>query len=161
METKRIKVTINGTGFAGNYTARIYGMMPHKNGVVVELAGVCSGRFENAEAFAEKHGITRAYESHGDMVRSVRPDIDNIACATYAHGQYAVEAAEAGVKVVVVEKSPVIWPGYAEGREANAEVRKRESMEYLGTVLDTLRREGAKLLYAEDFVYFDGIKGIV
>ena len=95
------------------------------------------------------------------MVRSVRPDIDNIACANHAHGQYAVEAAEAGVKVVVVEKPPVIWPGYAEGREADAEVRKRESMDYLATVLDTLRRERAKLLYAEDFVYFDGIKGIV
>ena len=160
METNSLKVTINGTGFAGDYTAQVYGMIPHKNGVEIELAGICSGRFENAQTFAEKHRITRAFEGHLEMVRTVKPDIDNIACANYAHGQYAMEAAEAGVRVIVLEKPPVIWPGYAEGREANAEVRKRESMDYLATVLDTVRREDARLLYAEDFVYFDGVKGM-
>ena len=35
-----IKVAINGTGFAGDYTARTYAMIPHRNGVQIELAGV-------------------------------------------------------------------------------------------------------------------------
>ena len=34
-------------------------------------------------------------------------------------------------------------------------------MESLASVLDAVRQSGSKLLYAEDFVYFDGIKGIV
>ncbi|OGG57282.1 MAG: hypothetical protein A3F84_02165 [Candidatus Handelsmanbacteria bacterium RIFCSPLOWO2_12_FULL_64_10] len=158
---KTMKVTINGSGFAGDFTARAYGMIPHKNGVQIELAGICSGHVENARKFAERHGVTRAYEGHASMVAAVRPDIDNVACANFAHGQYVAEAAEAGVKVIVVEKPPVIWPGYAEGREADARTRKRESMAYLATVLDAVRRSGAKLLYAENFIYLDGMKGVV
>jgi predicted dehydrogenase len=72
-----------------------------------------------------------------------------------------VEAATAGVPVIVLEKPPVIWPGYPDGRTADAGTRKRETMAYLTEVLDAVRTGGSKLLYAEDFVYFDGIKGIV
>jgi predicted dehydrogenase len=161
MDQRTLKVTINGTGFAGDYTARVYGMIPHKNGVSIELAGVTSGRRENAERFAQIHGVTRAYADHGDMLQAVGPDIDNIACANYAHGRYVIEAAQAGVKVIVLEKPPVIWPGYAEGRAADAQARKHESMAYLAEVLDAVRAVGSKLLYAEDFVYLDGVKGLV
>ena len=161
MATRTLKVTISGTGFAGDYTTRVYGMIPHKNGVEIELAGVCAGHLENAQKFAEKHGFTRAFAAHQDMVSTVRSDIDNIACANFAHGPYVVEAAAAGVKVIVLEKPPVIWPGYAAGREASAAVRKQESMAYLAEVLDAVRQHGAKLLYAEDFIYVDGVKGLV
>jgi len=161
MNSRNLKVTINGTGFAGDYTARVYGMIPHKNGVNIELAGVTSGRLENAERFAKDHGITNAFSDHTEMLQAVAPDIDNIACANNAHGQYTMEAAQAGVRVIVLEKPPVIWPGYVEDRQADAQTRKNESMQYLGQVLDTVRASGAKLLYAEDFVYPDGVKGLV
>ncbi|MFT4588178.1 MAG: putative dehydrogenase [Limisphaerales bacterium] len=161
MEDKTLKITINGTGFAADYSAQCYGMIPHKNGVAIELAGVTSGRIANAEAFAKKHGVGQAFASHAEMLKSVRPDIDNIACANFAHGPYAIEAAEAGVPVIVLEKPPVIWPGYPEGREADAETKKNESMDFLRKVLDTVRESGSKLLYAEDFIYFDGVKALV
>lgn len=161
MPHQTLKVTVNGTGFAADYSARTYSMIPHKNGVSIELAGVTSGRIENAERFARTHGVTRAYAKHAEMLEAVDPDIDNIACANYAHGQYAVEAARAGVRVIVLEKPPVVWPGYAQERTADAATRKRESMEYLADVLDVVRDRGAKLLYAEDFVYLDGVKGLV
>jgi predicted dehydrogenase len=161
MEDKTLKITINGTGFAADYSAQCYGMIPHKNGVAIELAGVTSGRIANAEAFAEKHGVGQAFASHAEMLKSVRPDIDNIACANFAHGPYAIEAAEAGVPVIVLEKPPVIWPGYPKGREADAETKKNESMDFLRKVLDTVRESGSKLLYAEDFIYFDGVKALV
>ncbi len=161
MKNRLLKVTINGTGFAADYSAQTYGMIPHKNGVEIELAGVTSGRIANAETFAEKHGVSQAFESHSDMLQSVRPDIDNIACANFAHGPYAIEAARSGVPVIVLEKPPVIWPGYREGREADAETRKNESMDYLSDVLDAVRENGSKLLYAEDFIYFDGVKALV
>jgi predicted dehydrogenase len=158
---KKITVTINGTGFAGDYTTQVYGMIPHKNGVEIDLAGVCSGHLENAEAFAKKHGIRDAYADHQAMVETIKPDIDNIACANFTHGQYTIEAAQAGAKVIVLEKPPIIWPGHVEGREADGETKKRESMDYLGQVLDAVRENGSKLLYAEDFVYFDGVRGLV
>ncbi|MDA1162586.1 MAG: Gfo/Idh/MocA family oxidoreductase [Planctomycetota bacterium] len=161
MPKQKLIVAINGTGFAADYTAKTYGMIPHRNGVEIELAGVVSGRLENAEAFAVSHGIRDAFTSHAEMLETVRPTIDNICCANFAHGPYTAEAARAGVPVIVLEKPPVIWPGYPEGRMAEAAVRKRESMEYLADVLDVVRESGSKLLYAEDFVYFDGMKGIV
>ena len=156
-----LKVTINGTGFAADYTTRVYEMIPHKNRVVIEMAGVTSGQLDNAQAFATRHGIAQAFASHQEMLESVRPDIDNIACANHAHGPYVIEAAEAGVPVIVLEKPPVIWPGYQQGQTANSETRKHESMEYLGHVLDQVRAANSKLLYAEDFVYLDGVKGLV
>ena len=158
---RTLKVTLNGTGFAADYTTRVYGMIPHKNGVEIALAGVCSGHVENARKFAERRGVARAYESHAEMLAAVRPDIDNVCCANHAHGPYVAEAGAAGVPVIVVEKPPVIWPGYGEGREADAATRKRESMAYLGSVLDAVRKGGSKLLYAENFIYLDGMKGIV
>lgn len=161
MITQTIKVTINGTGFAGDYTTRTYGMIPHKNGVTIDLAGVTSGRIENAKKFAESHGIGAAFDNHAEMVKQLQPNIDNVACANFAHGQYTIEAAEAGVDVIVLEKPPVIWPGYVDGREADAATRKQESMEFLASVLDVVRSNGSKLLYAEDFVYVDGMKGLV
>lgn len=161
MPNRTLKVAINGTGFAGDYTAKTYGMIPHRNGVTIELAGVTSGRMANAKKFAEQHGVAAAFDSHAAMIEAVRPDIDNICCANFAHGPFTMEAARAGVPVIVLEKPPVIWPGYPEGREADEATRKVESMAYLADVLDAVRAAGSKLLYAEDFVYFDGMKGIV
>lgn len=161
MTKQTIQVAINGTGFAADYTAKTYGMIPHRNGVEIELAGVVSGRRGNAEKFAASHNVSATFESHAEMLESVRPTIDNVCCANFAHGPYTMEAARAGVPVIVLEKPPVIWPGYAEGRTADASTKKRESMEYLAEVFDVVRDAGSKLLYAEDFVYFDGMKGIV
>ncbi|MGZ0172184.1 MAG: Gfo/Idh/MocA family protein [Planctomycetales bacterium] len=161
MTKQTIRVAINGTGFAADYTAKTYSMIPHRNGVEIELAGVVSGRRENAETFAALHGVAAAFESHSEMLEAVEPTIDNVCCANFAHGPYTMEAARAGVPVIVLEKPPVIWPGYAEGRRADAMTRKRESMQYLAEVFDVVREAGSKLLYAEDFVYFDGMKGIV
>jgi len=157
----RLQVTISGTGFAGDFVARSFAMLPHRNGVNIALAGVNSGHLGNAQKFAEKHGVARAFDSHKEMLAVVQPDIDCIACANYAHGQYVKEAAEAGVKVVVLEKPPLIWPGYSEGREATAAIRKAESMVALEEVLDAVAKSGTKLLYAENFVYVDGMKALV
>ena len=63
------------------------------------------------------------------------------------------------MKVIVLEKPPVVWPGFAEGREAPPAVRTRETMAAFADVLDAVRHGGGKLLYAEDFVYLDGVKG--
>lgn len=161
MDRRVLRVTLNGTGFAADYTAACYGLIPHRNGVTIELAGVTSGRLERAEAFAQARGVSRAFASHAEMLAAVHPDIDNICCANYAHGPYVREAAQAKVPVIVLEKPPVVWPGYVEKREAPPAQRTAETMAAFAEVLDVVRASGSKLLYAEDFVYFDGIKGCV
>lgn len=155
-----LNVTISGTGFAGDFVARSFAMLPHRNGVSLRLAGVNSGHLGNAETFAKRHGVEKAFDSHREMLAAMKPDIDCIACANYVHGQYVKEAAEAGVKVVVLEKPPLIWPGYPQGREADAETRKIESMAALQEVLEAVAAHGTKLLYAENFVYVDGVKAL-
>ena len=156
-----VKVALSGTGFAADYTAKTYSLIPHKNGVSIDLVGVTSGQRANAEAFAEEYGVDTAFASHAEMVAATSPDIDNIACANYAHGDFTIEAAQAGVPLIVLEKPPLIWPGYHEGRTADARVRKEETMAALAEVLDAVRAGGSRLLYAEDFCYLDGVKGIV
>lgn len=161
MSQRTLKVTISGTGFAGDFVARVFAMLPHRNGVEFQLAGINSGHLGNAERFAERHGVSHAFATHQEMLDAVKPDIDCIACANHAHARYVKEAAAAGVKVIVLEKPPLIWPGYPEGREADAATRKVESMAVLAEVLGAVEDSGSKLLYAENFVYADGMMAYV
>src|SRR6185295_10520487 len=101
MNPRTLRVTLNGTGFAANYTAACYGLIPHKNDVAIELAGVTSGRLERAVAFARTWGIARSFATHAEMLTAIHPDIDNVCCANHVHGAYVREAAQAGVKVIV------------------------------------------------------------
>ena len=161
MDATTLRIAISGTGFAGDFTAQVFGMIPHQNGVDIDLAGVTSGRLGNAEQFAAKYGVQQAFESHQEMLECVQPDIDCIACANYAHAPYVIEAAEAGVKVIVLEKPPIIWPGYAKGLDADAQTKKRQSMALLDEALEAVTACGAKLLYAENLTYVDGVKALV
>ncbi len=65
MNSRTLRFTINGTGFAADYTTPCYGLIPHKNGVTIELVGVTSGRPERAQAFARATGTTRPYATAG------------------------------------------------------------------------------------------------
>src|SRR5262245_54293837 len=88
MNPRTLRVTLNGTGFAADYTAACYGLIPHRNGVVIEMAGVTSGRLERAEAFARSRGIAPPYATHAEMLATIHPDNDNVCCANDAHGPY-------------------------------------------------------------------------
>jgi predicted dehydrogenase len=156
-----LRVTISGTGFAGDFTAQVFRQIPHKNGVAIELAGVTSGHLGNAEKFAKRHGVGHAFDNHQEMLDAVKPHIDCIACANYAHAQYVREAAAANVPVIVLEKPPIIWPGYAEAMSGDAETRKIETLEAFHEVLEAVEESDSKLLYAENFTYVDGIQSLV
>src|SRR4051794_2678306 len=109
MTSRTLKVTISGTGFAAEFSADALGLIPHQDGVSIELAGVTSGRIENARRFAEARGVAGAYDDHRAMLRAVRPDIDLVVSANLTHGPYVREASEEGVRVIVLEKPPLIW----------------------------------------------------
>src|SRR3954467_7582235 len=161
MGSRTLKVTVCGTGFAADFSLAALALIPHQDGVAIELAGVTSGRLENARRFAETRGFAQAFADHRAMLEAIRPDIELITSANLTHGPFVREASEAGVGVIVLEKPPLIWPGYPAGRTADAATRKRETMAYLADVLDVVRGRDTRLLYAENFVYVDGVLAFV
>ncbi|GIT29126.1 MAG: hypothetical protein Ct9H300mP1_11720 [Planctomycetaceae bacterium] len=75
------------TGFAGDYTARTYGLIPPRNGVDIRL-----GPGAPAAGWRTPSGLPVRTASHGlrlhaQMLEAVQPTIDNIACANAAHGR--------------------------------------------------------------------------
>ena len=90
------------------------------------------------------------------LVTMNRPRYRNAQNAAMTHAldaAFTAAAADDGVKVIVLEKPPIVWPGLAEGRTAPPAERTRETMAAFADVLDAVRQGGSKLLYAEDFVY--------
>jgi len=154
MTKRTVRVGIAGTKFSGFYQHWSY---KQAAGIDVQLVGVTSGNPENAKAFAQKHGIQQAYTNFSEMLDKADLDVVSLCVPNSLHGSFAIEAAEGGVKVVVVEKPMTIWPGYVEGREASAEQKKTETMRYVDEILDTFDRTGTKMLYAENFVYMPGV----
>ena len=99
-------MALAGTGFAADYTAKCYGLLPHKNGVSIELSGVASGSLANAERFAEDYDFTAAYATHAEMLAACQTDIANVASANFTHGSFTTEAAAAGARVGAYSPPP-------------------------------------------------------
>ena len=154
MPKKTVRVGIAGTKFSGFYQQWSY---KQAAGIDVQLVGVTSGNPENAQAFAQKHGVQQAYTDFAEMLDKADLDVVSLCVPNSLHGSFAIQAAEKGVKVVVVEKPMTIWPGYVAGKEASAEQKKIETMRYVDEILDTFDRKGSKMLYAENFVYMPGV----
>ena len=90
-----IRVALFGTGFARDV------MLPglrHVEGI--ELAGVSSGRIENARAAAEEFGIEHASEDHREILRRARPDLVFVVTPPHRHLEMTLDALAAGCHVV-------------------------------------------------------------
>jgi myo-inositol 2-dehydrogenase/D-chiro-inositol 1-dehydrogenase len=98
---------------------------------VVAVASPTEGR---AQAFAEKHGIPKAFVDHRPLLDL--PDVDMVVVCTpnRFHAPIAIDAAEAG-KHIVVEK-----PLCVNVEEADA-------------MVEAAARAGVKLMYAEEFCF--------
>ncbi len=68
-----------------------------------ELVAICSRDMGRAEAFAERHGASAAYDSLEELVKDPRVDVVFIASPNHLHASYTKVAAQAG-KHVLVEK---------------------------------------------------------
>jgi 1,5-anhydro-D-fructose reductase (1,5-anhydro-D-mannitol-forming) len=78
------------------------------------LAAACSRELARAEAFAQRHGVERAYDSYADMLADAAVDIVYIATPNAVHKEQAIAALHAG-KHVLIEKPMAL--SSADGRE--------------------------------------------
>ena len=106
------RVGIIGCGGRGRGHARGYAASKD-----VKMVACADPMVENAEAFAEVHGIPKSgvYSDYKKMLKEVKPDIVSVCTWTGLHTEMIVNTAEAGVKAIHAEKP--IAPTWGEARK--------------------------------------------
>ena len=126
-------------------------------GLKVDVVAVASQRMENAEAFARKFNVPHFYDDYRRILE--RPDIDivDLCIPTDLHEAFSIEAAEAE-KHIICEKP---LTGYF-GKERKEEqvgfsvpkaVMLKEALQGCDRVVEAVRRNRVKFMYAENWVY--------
>jgi predicted dehydrogenase len=141
-----LRIGIVGARFAAELHAENYRRL---RGHTMELTAVASRTLGQAEEFARRHQVGRAWGDYRALVES--PDVDavDICAATDVHHEIAVAAARAG-KHVIVEKPLTGY--FGDGAEAR-ERMLAGALRNADAVLDAVTKAGVTLCYAEDFVY--------
>lgn len=126
----KVKVGMIGSGFEAEIHAESFRILPDE----AEVVAVASPTPGNAERFAKRHGIPRFFTDYQQLL--AEPDIEmiTIAAPNYLHAQMTVDAASAG-KHVVCEK-PLCM-----------------TLEEADVMIDTCRRQGVLLMYAEELFF--------
>lgn len=94
----RIKIGIVGAGVWGETHAYLYDEHPQ-----AELVAICDLNRDRAERLAKKFGVSKAFANHNQMLKEVDMDAVAIVTPDFAHGQVAVDCANAG-KHILLEK---------------------------------------------------------
>lgn len=141
-----VRVGMIGAGFAARFHMDNF---PAGKAVV---AGVTSVRAASREAFASQYGIT-AYSSVEEMLPHV--DAVDICSPPSSHAEYMLQAAQAGVHIII-EKPFTGFFG------SPAEFTKQQMLDTVHAGLRTLRDEivksGITLGYAENCVYAPSVQ---
>src|SRR5882762_9361857 len=126
----KVKIGILGSRFQADCIAGAVKAMPEE-GEVVAVASPTQG---DAAAFAQRHGVPRAYGDYRELLRD--PDIEmiSIAAPNRMHAQITIDAAKAG-KHVVCEKPLCL------------------TIEEADAMIDACRQAGVLLLYAEELFF--------
>ncbi len=127
---ERVKVGIIGSQFEADIHAESFRILPDE----AEVVAVASPTAGNAERFGRKHGIPRVFTDYRQMLAERDIEMVTIAAPNALHAQMTVDAANAG-KHVVCEK-PLCM-----------------TLEEADLMIETCRRQGVLLFYAEE-LYF-------
>jgi len=156
-KNKSVVIGIVGAGFAANLHLENYGLV---HGVDVRIKGVASARPERSARFAAAHGLEQAYPSVEALIADPEIDLVDLCVPNVQHVPLIVRCAEAG-KAVACEKPLTGFFGDGEPR-VGARYSRREMLDLAlanaDRALDALARNGARLLYAENWVYSPGIQ---
>jgi predicted dehydrogenase len=143
--SKRIRIGLAGTGFAGKFHLENYGEG-------VEVVGVTSARAESREAFATEHGL-KAYETVEAMLEDI--DVLDICTPPSSHFQYMMMAVRAG-KHIVVEKP--LTGFFGDPAVTGKEAMLKAVLEQVQELREAVEKAGIVLGYAENFVYAPSIQ---
>jgi len=126
----RVKVGIIGSQFEADIHAESFRLMPDE----AEVVAVASPTPGNAARLAEKFGIPRVFTDYTAMLAEDDIEMVTIAAPNSLHAQMTIDIANAG-KHVVCEK-PLCM-----------------TLEEADAMIDTCRRQGVLLLYAEELFF--------
>ena len=126
----RVKVGIIGSGFEADIHAESFRLMPEE----AEVVAVASPTPGNAARLAKKFNLPRVFTDYRQMLAEADLEMVTITAPNSLHAQMTVEAARAG-KHVVCEK-PLCM-----------------TLEEADLMIDTCRRQGVLLMYAEELFF--------
>jgi predicted dehydrogenase len=126
----RVKVGIIGSRFEGEIHAESFRLMPDE----AEVVAIASPTPGNAEKLARKYNILRVFTDYKKMLAEKDIEMVTITAPNSLHAQMTVDIAEAG-KHVVCEK-PLCM-----------------TLEEADRMIDTCRRKGVLLMYAEELFF--------
>ena len=126
----KVKIGIIGSRFQADCIASSVAFLPEE----AEVVAVASPTPGNAEAFARRHGLTRAYTDYREMLKDPAIEMVSISAPNNLHCRMTVEAAKAG-KHVVCEKPLCV------------------TLEEADEMIEACRRAGVLLLYAEELLF--------
>src|SRR4051812_25926340 len=95
----RVRIGIVGSRFQADCIAHSVKLMPDE----AEVVAVASPTRGNADAFAKRHDVPRAYTDYREMLRDPNVEMISISAPNKLHAQITIDAAKAG-KHVVCEK---------------------------------------------------------
>ncbi len=130
MPNGKVKVGIIGSQFEADIHAASFQMMPEE----AEVVAVASPTPGHAEQLAKKYGIPRVFLDYREMLKEPDIELVTITAPNYLHAQMTVDIANAG-KHVVCEK-PLSM-----------------TLEEADEMIDTCRRRGVLLAYAEELFF--------
>lgn len=150
---KRVKVGIVGAGFAASFHVESYQKV---YGVDVQVVAITSRTRSKAEELARRYGIPTVYSDYGELLAS-DVDLVDLCVPVQVHKEMLLQASARG-KHVVCEK-PLV--GFV-GEGASGAVPKLEMYETvradLAEIRAALKRNGTRLMYAENWIYAPGVQ---
>jgi len=126
----KVKVGIIGSGFEADIHAAAFRIMPEE----AEVAAVASPSAGHAEALAKRYGIPRVFRDYREMLGERDIEMVTITAPNFLHAGMTADIANAG-KHVVCEK-PLCM-----------------TLEEAGQMIETCRKQGVLLLYAEELFF--------
>lgn len=152
----QLRIAMVGSGFAAEYHTNSW---RHVRDVDARVVAVTSLHPERARSFAHKHSIPQAFDTLEDLLTGVDVDVVDLCVPTNCHVPMTLQALRAG-KHVIVEKP---FTGYCgePGDDPDAligdTVPRAHMLESVMASCDeveaALRSSGARLCYAENWVY--------
>ena len=159
---EKIQVGMIGAGFAADFHVEAF---KEVHGVDVEIVAVTSQSERSRTEFAEKHGIPHVYKDTSAMLADETDlDVVDVCVPTYVHAECIVQAAQAGIDVIV-EKPLTGYCGEV-GQDSSEligdTVPKSRMMEWVLNQCEYIEMElehsGIKLMYAENWVYAPSVQ---